>query len=138
MTRVLFLSVALCGLLSGCVTTYNQDRATDLNVAMVQYDHPINGGVLIEALDGERPSVRLVREYHLRPGEHSFRARANVGGYRSNPETRWFDAAPGGRYRIDTVVDREGGAWGFSVIDERTGERVDRGWAREAMPTAGR
>ena len=52
MMRVRFLSVALCGLLSGCVTTYNQDRATDLNIAMVQYDHPINGGVLIEALDG--------------------------------------------------------------------------------------
>jgi len=131
MMRVLLLSVALSGLLAGCVTTYEDDRVTDLNVAVVRFDHPINGGVLIEALDGERPGVRLVREYRLLPGEHSFRARANIGGYRSDSQTHWFDAEPGGRYRIDTAVDREGEAWGFSIIDERTGARVDRNWTRQ-------
>ena len=130
MRRVLCLAV-LSGVLAGCVTTYEDDRVTDLNVAVVRYEHPITGGVLIEALDGARPGVRLVDEYRLAPGEHSFRARAEVGGYRSNPATRWFDAAPGGHYRIDTSIDRSGGSWGFGIVDERTGERVDRPWPRQ-------
>lgn len=134
--RVLFLACA--GLLAGCVTTYIGDRATNGNAAVVRYDHPINGGVLIEALDGKRAGVRLVNEYRLAPGEHSFRAHAQVGGYLSTPETVWFDAAPGGHYRIDTVIDRSGGSWGFSVIDERTGQRVDRGWPAHEAPATGR
>jgi hypothetical protein len=133
--RVLFLACA--GLLAGCVTTYSDPRGTS-NAAVVRYDHPINGGVQIEALDGKRPGVRLVNEYWLRPGEHSFRAHAQVGGYLSTPETIWFDAAPGGHYRIDTVIDRSGGSWGFSVIDERTGQRVDRGWPSHQAPATGR
>lgn len=137
MTRVLCLALALTGL-AGCVTTYQDDRALGTNLAVVRYDHPINGGVLIDALDGKRPGVRLVGEYVVGPGEHAFRAHAEVGGYRSNPETRWFDAAPGGHYRIDTVIDRSGGSWGFSVVDERTGQRVDRSWPHQATPTAGR
>jgi len=133
--RVLFLACA--GLLAGCVTTYADDRATNGSAAVVRYDHPINGGVVIEALGGERPGVRLVNEYWLAPGEHSFRAHAQVGGYRSNPETRWFDATPAGRYRIDTVIDRSGGSWGFSVVDDRTGQRVDHALpAHEAPATA--
>jgi hypothetical protein len=134
--RVLFLACA--GLLAGCVTTYADDRATNGNAAVVRYDHPINGGVVIEALDGERPGVRIVSEYWLAPGEHSFRAHAQVAGYRSNPETRWFDAAPGGHYRIDTVIDRSGDSWGFSVVDERTGQRVDRAFPAHEAPATGR
>ena len=134
MRRVFCLAV-LSGLLAGCVTTYEDDLATDLNVAIVRYDHPINGGVLIEALDGNRTGVRIVSEYRLLPGEHSFRARAEVGGYGSTSETRWFDASRGGHYRIETAIDREGGSWGFGIVDERTGQRVDRAWPHQATST---
>jgi hypothetical protein len=133
---VLFLACA--GLLAGCVTTYADKRATGANAAIVRYEHPINGGVLIEAVDGARPGVRLVDEYRLAPGEHAFRARANLGLYTSTPETHWFDAAPGGRYRIETAVDHADESWGFRVVDERTGERVDRRWSRKGSPSVGR
>lgn len=131
MIRARYLAFALAGLLAGCVTTYEDDGAGSTNAAVVRYDHPIAAGVLIEAIDGQRPGVRLVREYRLVPGIHSFRARAESGGYHSSPETRWFDAAPGGRYRIDTVVDHGDASWGFAIYDERTGVRVDRAWSRQ-------
>jgi hypothetical protein len=134
--RVLFLACA--GLLAGCVTTYLDDRAINGHAAVVHYAHPINGGVVIEALDGKRPGVRIVNEYWLAPGEHSFRAHAQAGGYFSNPETRWFDAAPDGHYRIDTVIDRGSDSWGFSVVDERTGQRVDRALPAHEAPATGR
>jgi hypothetical protein len=76
--------------------------------------------------------VRLVNEYRLAPGEHAFRARANLGGYRSDSQTRWFDAVAGGRYRIDTSIDRAGESWGFDIVDEQTGKRVDRLWSRRS------
>lgn len=139
MTRAsrLVLALACAGMSAGCVTTYEDRHLRGGEAAVVRHEHPIESGVVIDALDGEHPGVRVIDEYRLAPGEHAFRAHAQVGGYRSNPQTRWFTAAPGGRYRIETVVDRTHGAWGFGIVDERTGEHVDRAWQAGKAPTAG-
>jgi hypothetical protein len=123
------MCVLLAATMGGCATTYTDDLATGTVAATLQHPGVLRGGVTIEQLDGHPLGVRPVESFTIAPGEHALLARANVAFHRSGEVTRWFDAAPGGRYRITAEVDRDEGAWGFGVIDESTGQRVDRAYS---------
>lgn len=70
MTRAsrLVLALACAGMSAGCVTTYEDGHLRGGEAAVVRHEHPIESGVVIDALDGEHPGVRVIDEYRLAPG----------------------------------------------------------------------
>jgi hypothetical protein len=115
--------------LAGCATTYQSDGldASAGQSGILEHVDPAHSGVFVEQVDGKRHGIRPVELYRLTPGEHSLTARANVAFYRSLSEVRWFDVQPGGHYAIRTAADA--GRWGFWIVDQDTGKRVDREWS---------
>lgn len=120
------LCLLLAALLAACATRYVDPAAREGRAATLVHPGALDTGVLIDRLDGKPLGVRPVSMFTLAPGEHSLRVRANAAFSRSTPVTCWFDAAPGGRYRVVAAVDRDAAGWGFAIVDEDTGQRVDR------------
>ena len=136
MSKSLLRSTVLgCALLwmAGCVT-YTEKRAASMpadQVGTLEQPNAVRSGILVDYIDGHWVGARPRSQYVLTPGEHALSVRANVPFYSSDEKVAYFDVAPGGRYRVDAMASTAAAEWGFAIIDEATGVRVDRAWSNK-------
>ena len=129
-TLAVLRSVSLAALLlSGCATTYvagDVSHAGSGQFGTLEHDDPVHGGIVIEQIDGKWRGLGIIKSYQLSPGEHSLGVRVNLPFYSSKRVVRWFNVKAGERYSIEAATDEAAHRWGFWILDERTGVRVDR------------
>jgi hypothetical protein len=136
MSKSLLRSIVLgCALLSmaGCAT-YTEKRAASMpadQVGTLEQPNAVRSGILVDYIDGHWVGARPRSGYILAPGEHALSVRANVPFYSSDEKLAYFDVTPGGRYRVDAMASTAAAEWGFAIVDEATGKRVDRAWSNQ-------
>lgn len=119
--------------MTGCAT-YTEKHAASMpadQVGRLEQPNAVHSGILVEHIDGHWVGAGPRTEYILAPGEHALSVRANVPFYSSDEKVAYFDVAPGGRYRIDAMASTAAAEWGFAIVDEATGARVDRAWSNQ-------
>jgi hypothetical protein len=133
LVRSLVLCLAL--LSAGCASTYRPHGAwgrSTAEIGRLELVNPSRSGIFIQAIDGHRTSARPLHYYDLAPGEHALLVRANVAFFSSGPQTVYLDVAPGAQYRVEAMTSSDAREWGIGIVDQATGQRVDRLWSNRS------
>jgi len=117
-----------CLTIAACASTYSGQGVESLapeQIGILEHDDPVNGGIVIEEVDGHWRGVGMMTRYRLTPGPHSLGVKVNLAFYSSDRVVRWLAVKPGKVYSIQAATDAGALRWGFWIVDKATGERVD-------------